>query len=235
MSEETPRNSRFTLNPVIGSVRLSYRFCRFLCQWFSLTLLKTRLVGARNVPATGGVLLVSNHQSFMDPVIVAMGLPRECSYMARDSLFRNKLFGRLIGHLGAFPVKRGTADLMAIKESLRRLKRGEVVVVFPEGTRTLDGSIGPMLAGLATMAKKCKVAIVPTVIDGMFQAWPRHQALPGVGDVIIEYDRPILPAEYENLDPEALTEEIRGRMIAMQARRHRRMPSRRLKFEKKEG
>jgi len=186
--------------------------------------------GLNRFPAGGGVLLVSNHQSFMDPVLVTMALYREGNYMARDSLFENRWFRRLIEFLNAFPIRRGTADMMAIKETMRRLKEGRVVVAFPEGTRTPDGRIGPMLGGLATVARKCRATIVPTLIDGMYQAWPRHRLLPGQGDVIIEYDRPITPAEYAGMTPDELTEEIRRRIAAMQADWHRRVPARRLEW-----
>ena len=127
------------------------------------------------MPATGGVLLVSNHQSFVDPVLTTMALHREGNYMARDSLFSNPWFGRLIGYLNAFPVRRGTADLAAIKESMRRLRQGRVLLLFPEGTRTPNGRIQPLLPGMFAIAKKTGVPIVPVFVDGMFQAWPRHQ------------------------------------------------------------
>lgn len=218
------------LNSMMGDVRLSYRFCRFVCQGTATLLLRARVFQLRNVPQKGGVLLVSNHQSFMDPVVAAMALHREGHYMARDSLFRNRWFGGLIAHVNAFPVRRGTADLQAIKETMRRLKEGQLVLVFPEGTRTKDGRVGPMLAGLATVAKKCRVPVVPTLIDGVFQAWPRHRLLPGLGDVIVEYGRPIEPVDYAALDADGLTELIRGRIIAMQRRWHGRVPSRRLEW-----
>lgn len=216
-------------------MRWSYWFCRFLCQCTVVLLLRTRVFGLRRFPAHGGVLLVSNHQSFLDPVLATMALPREGNYMARDSLFRKKWFKNLIEFLNAFPVKRGTADMVAIKETMRRLKDGRVVLVFPEGTRTPDGCVGPMLAGLATVARKCQVPIVPTLIDGVFQAWPRDRLLPGFGDVVVEYGEAILPADYARMSPDELTAEIRRRIIAMQHRWHRRVPGRRLEWYGSDG
>lgn len=210
-------------------MRLYYRVCRFFCQWAMTLLLKARVFGLHNVPERGGVLLVCNHQSFMDPVLVTMALHREGNYMARDSLFKNPFFRRLIESLNAFPVRRNTADLGAIKEALRRIKQGRVVVVYPEGTRTEDGRIGPMFPGLGAIAKKAEATIVPTLIDGVFQAWPRDRKFPRLGDVIIEYGPPILPNEYADLNAEQLMELVRGRLIAMQQRWHGRVPRRRLK------
>ena len=83
--------------------------------------------------------------------------------MARESLFRFAPFRWLIRSLNAFPVRRGTADLAAVKEALRRLKAGNVVLVFPEGTRTRDGSIGPMHGGPAAIAARAGVPMVPMV------------------------------------------------------------------------
>jgi 1-acyl-sn-glycerol-3-phosphate acyltransferase len=212
------------------NVGLYWRFCRFWLRWQTVLQFKVRLHGIRHVPVEGPVVLVCNHQSFMDPVLVTMALPRESCYMARESLWHNRFFGWLIESLNAFPVKRNTADIGAIKESLRRLKHGMSLVVFPEGTRTPDGRIHPMLPGLAAIVRKAAVPIVPTLIDGMYQAWPKDSPLPGTGSVIVEYGRAIQPAEYEGLSLEELIEMLRGRLIEMQHRLHTRLPGRRLEW-----
>ncbi len=211
-------------------MRVYYRICRFICQCVCTVYFKARVFGVRNVPETGGVLLVSNHQSFMDPVLATMALHREGNYMARDSLFRHPLFRRLIESLNAFPVKRNAADVGAIKESLRRLKQGKVVLLFPEGTRTEDGRIGAMLPGVGAIAMKARVPIVPTLIDGVFQTWPKGQLLPSAGNVIVEYGCPLTMDDYAGMSPEELMDAIRGRLLAMQACWHGRVPSRRLKW-----
>jgi 1-acyl-sn-glycerol-3-phosphate acyltransferase len=206
-----------------------FAFCRFFCRWACVLYFKTRAFGQRHIPDEGGALLVANHQSFMDPVLVCIALQRECQFMARDSLFRNKAFRWLIESLHAFPVRRGAADVGAIKETLRRLKQGKIVVMFPEGTRTPDGRIGSILPGLDAVARKANVPIVPVLIDGVYQAWPRNRAVPNPGDVVIEYDRPITPEDYGPLTSAQLTALIRERLLKMQQRWHGRVPSRRLK------
>ena len=209
--------------------RLHYRFCRLICQYAMIMLVKPRVFGVRNVPETGGVLLVCNHQSLLDPMLAGIALPREAHFMARDSLFHNPIFGRLIDSVNAFPVRRGAADLSAIKEAMRRLKQGRLVILFPEGTRSQDGRIAPMLAGMGAIARKTGVPIVPTLVDGAFQAWPRGRKLPGPGNVIVEYDRPIQPSDYAGLTADELIDLVRSRIITMQERWHSRVPSRRLK------
>ncbi len=210
----------------IESPTLFYRFCRQLCIWFSILVFRIRTFGRHHVPPAGGVLILSNHQSYVDPPLVGCGLARVCHFMARDSLFRNPLFSRIISAVNAFPVQRGSADLGAIKEALRRLKQGKILVMFPEGTRTPDGHIGPLLPGLAAIAQKARVPIVPALVDGVYQAWPRHQLFPSIGNVVVLYDRPIDPAEYKNLSAEELTTLIRQRMVAMQERLYARQPER---------
>jgi 1-acyl-sn-glycerol-3-phosphate acyltransferase len=212
------------------NMRIGYRICRDACQLFCAFYFKARIHGLHRVPAKGGTLLVCNNQSLMDPVLATMALHREGNYMARDTLFRHPLFGRLIKYLNAFPVRRQSADIGAIKESLRRLKRGRVLVLFPEGTRTPDGRIGPLLPGLGAIAKKANIPIVPTLIDGMYQAWPKDRQLPAPGNVIVEYGEPIRPDAYAHLTPEELMAMVRTRLIEMQRRWHRRLPERRLQW-----
>lgn len=198
-------------------VRLWYRMCRVLCRvWFAL-FFRGRVFGRDHVPPFGGALIVANHQSFLDPVLATLALDRECHFMARDTLFRNPLFRRLIESLNAFPVKRGTADISAIKETLRRLRQKQVVVTFPEGTRTRDGTIGPMLSGVVVVARKAGVPIVPAVILGAFEAWPRHSPLPGPSPVVIAYGEPVPAAQLEGMSDDAAIEFVRDRVVALAA------------------
>jgi len=202
-------------------MRWSYRIAQFGCQAVFLAAYRARAIGLQNVPATGGVLLVSNHQSYFDPVIVAAPIPREVHFMARDSLFRDPRFARLIAHYNAFPVKRGTADLGAIKESLRRLKAGAVVTAFPEGTRTTDGGILPMHAGIVLLARRAATPIVPTLILGAFEAWHRARRLPRLLPVLVAYGKPISPGQCAQLSDEECITLVRGRIVDMARRYHR--------------
>src|SRR4030095_8197153 len=123
-------------------MRIYYRILRYFAQMLFTLYFRGRVFGLKNVPNEGGVLLACNHQSYFDPVSVTLPLYREGNYMARDTLFVNPHFKRLIESLNAFPVKRGASDVGAVKEIMRRLKDGKIVVVFPEATRTRDGEIG---------------------------------------------------------------------------------------------
>ena len=204
-------------------MRLYYRFCRFICQMGFLLYFRGRIFGLRNVPDCGGVLLVCNHQSYLDPVLATLALHREGNYMARDSLFANRLFRQLIESLNAFPVRRGTADIGAIKETMRRLRNGKVVVAFPEATRTRDGRIGTLHGGFASVAKRAEAWIVPVVIEGAFESWPRWRRLPAPHRIVVVYGQPVAPEAAASMPPDELVEQVRDRLVSMQADLHRRL------------
>jgi len=199
-------------------VRLWYRFCRLICQAGFLLFFRGRVFGTQRVPRKGGVLLVCNHQSFFDPVLATLALPRECHYMARDTLFGNWFFRWLIESLNAFPIKRGAADVGAIKETLRRLRDGKLVVTFPEGTRSPDGRLGPLAPGPLLVARKANVPIVPAVILGAFGAWPRYSRWPRPHPVIVAYGEPIAPQTLEALDENGCLELVRRRLEELMGR-----------------
>jgi len=136
--------------------------------WFDL-----KVYGVEKVPKRGGVLIVSNHQSFLDPVLFAVKLPRPLSFFAKSELFENKYFGAFIRSLNAFPVRQGEGDIGAVKEVIRRLQEGHALNVYPEGSRTFNGEIDKMQPGVGLMIRRAQVPVVPAVIDGSFQAWPR--------------------------------------------------------------
>jgi len=181
-----------------------------------LLVFKAHVIGLRRVPKRGPVILACNHQSFFDPPLVTVLLTREASYLARDTLFSNRWFGWLIRSLNAIPVRRNHADVGALKEMLRRLRAGYVVVTFPEATRTQDGRIGPMRPGTVLLAQRARATIVPVCIDGAFEAWPRGRALPWLGRVVVMYGEPIGPEEMAGRDAEEVICEVRRRIVEMQ-------------------
>jgi 1-acyl-sn-glycerol-3-phosphate acyltransferase len=188
-----------------------------LCRIYFGVLYFGRAYNRKYVPLEGPLLFVCNHQSFYDPMIVGYSLDREVDYMARDTLFKHPLFGRIIRSFNAFPVKRGEADLTAIKETLRRLKDQRAVLLFPEGTRSLDGRISEFKPGVALLAKKANCPIVPVVIDGAFDAWPRSSKRPMIfKPVFVTYGQPFSPEDVKKYTPEEFVKIVHQRMIAMQ-------------------
>ncbi len=200
-----------------------YRFMRMLSQIAYALYFRGRIFDLHHVPRTGGVLMACSHQSFFDPVCSCLAVPREGSFMARDTLFTNPYFGRMISALNAFPVKRGVADVGAVKEILRRLRDGRLVVIFPEGTRTTDGRIGTINPNSLLIGKKAGVTIVPAVVDGAFEAWPRTQRLPSPRRIYTTYAEPITPQQVAEWPIEEIARVVSERMVqALERSRARR-------------
>jgi 1-acyl-sn-glycerol-3-phosphate acyltransferase len=150
-----------------------WKICQLLVRVFASVVFDLKVYGVRNIPRSGGVLIVSNHQSLLDPPLLGARLPRPMSYMAKSELFRNEAFAWLIRRLGAFPVKQGAGDVGAIKETVNRLQEGRVLNIFPEGSRTESGEVLPMQPGVGLVVRRAGVPIVPAAICGSYEAWPK--------------------------------------------------------------
>jgi len=202
---------------------LYYRAMRRFFQVTMCGLWKVRVFNRHFEPPEGGTVYICNHQSFLDPMLMGLGLRRPMNYMARDSLFRLPGFRRLIESLNAFPVRRGTADTGALKEAMRRLKAGGQVVVFAEGTRTSDGRIGEFLPGVALLSQRAAAWTVPVLIDGAFEAWPRSSPLPAAGSVVVQYAPPIPQGIARGMKAADFVAEVRRQLIDIQADVRRRV------------
>ncbi len=191
-----------------------YGFLRILSQLVFPAFWRYRSFGRENVPRSGGVLIVCNHQSYADPLLIGVGLNRQIHIMARRSLFHKFiLFRWLILSLNAFPLNDSGVDVGAMKEAIRRLKRGNIVLLFPEGTRTSDGSIGGIHLGIASIARRSGSPVVPAVIDGAFEAWPRVRKLFRFGPAVkVAFG----PALYCDGSAEEFMEEVSSRMLRLQ-------------------
>jgi len=192
---------------------------------------RMRVFERRNEPAEGSAVYICNHQSFLDPMLMSLALRRPMNYMARDSLFRFFPFRLLIESVNAFPVRRRTADLTAMKEAMRRLRAGGQVVIFAEGTRTKDGRIGPLLPGVVVLAQRAADWTVPVVIEGAFEAWPRTNMLPGTGSIVVRYGEPIPQAKARMLSPQELMDQVRCSLISMQTDLRSRLGKPPLRYE----
>jgi 1-acyl-sn-glycerol-3-phosphate acyltransferase len=168
------------------------------------------------VPPAGGALLASNHQSFLDPVLVGTPLRRQVYYMARRSLFGVPGLGRYMRALKAFPVERVGVDRGAMRQAVALMRAGQAVVVFPEGTRSPDGQVQPFRAGFALLAAQAGVPTVPVGIDGAFEAWPRQRGFPWLGRVRVAYGEPVSPPGQGKGERREAAEEVRRRVLALQ-------------------
>jgi len=150
--------------------------------WFGL-----RVTGAEHVPPEGPTLIVSNHQSVLDPPIIGGAAPRQIYFMAKAELFRIPLFGRLIKALNARPVRREGSDPRALKEAARLLDEGKALLVFPEGTRSLDGSLAEAKPGVGMLAVMSGAPVVPAYVSGTLEALPKGAARPRRSQVSVRF------------------------------------------------
>jgi len=144
--------------------------------------------GRNNLPMEGPVLVVANHQSYLDPPLVGCAMPqRQFDFLARAGLFEIGWLRPLITALHSVPIRENGSDPASIKEILRRLDAGRVVLVFPEGSRTHDGEMGEFKRGVALLLRRSRCPVLPVGIAGAYDAWPRgSRPRPLRGRVVVE-------------------------------------------------
>lgn len=150
---------------------MAYRLVQLLFRLLFLLLRRWKVYGAENMPAAGGVVIVSNHASYWDPIAVGCAFDRKVHYMAKSELFQIPLLGLVIRSLGAFPVRRDRSDRSAIRAAVSYLQEGKVVGVFPEGTRSKTGELLKPHLGAAMIAQKAGVPILPVALSGTRGVW----------------------------------------------------------------
>jgi 1-acyl-sn-glycerol-3-phosphate acyltransferase len=153
-----------------------YRFIHPIVNRLARVVADVTITGAERMPRGMGVLVVSNHLTNYDPLIISMCFKRELHYMAKVELYRHPLIGWLISHLNAFPVRRGEADRTALRRAEELLHSGRVVALFPEGHRARDAAVQPSKGGIALLARRANVPILPVAITGTQYLLP--EALP---------------------------------------------------------
>lgn len=136
-------------------------FVRYVTMGVYKLFYNFHIEGAENIPQDRALVMASNHRSYADPVILTMPMKKPVTYMAKEELFKNKLFGWFITKLGAFPVKRGTGDMQVIDDAVAILNSGRHLVIFPEGTRSKDGKVGKGKTGVAMIAAKSGADVLP--------------------------------------------------------------------------
>jgi 1-acyl-sn-glycerol-3-phosphate acyltransferase len=175
-----------------------------------------RFVGKRHIPHSGPALLISNHQSFLDPVIVGAAAPRHLCFLARKTLFRG-WFGKLIHRLNAVPVDQEGVAKEGLTTILAQLKAGQAVLVFPEGERTMTGQLQPLKPGILLLIKRMTAPIIPVGIAGAYDALPRTRhwpklspfLLPTTGaDIAVAVGRPLSPERYRDMPREQVLAEL---------------------------
>lgn len=146
--------------------------------------------GVENIPKEGGRIYASNHRSYADPVLISLPVRKRFAYMAKEELFKNPFFSALIRFMGAFPVVRGSGDMKVIDEAIARLNKGRNLVIFPEGTRSKDGRVGRGKTGVALIAAKANVDVIPVAI--FFEGKLKFRK-----KVVVKYGKPISASQLQ--------------------------------------
>lgn len=156
-----------------------YRLVKGLAATIMKTLYKIEVVGIENIPLEGRAILCANHFSNWDPILVAIVVPRQVFFMAKKQLFNIKTVSHVVKKLGAFPVDRDGADLSAVRNSLKILKDGGLLGMFPEGTRTKDEKTDNAKPGIAMIGIKGKSPVIPIYISSSYKIFSKIKIVIG--------------------------------------------------------
>lgn len=204
--------------PKVGSALLSdivFYTLKIFMWALGLTVFRFRVTGRGNIPLESGAIIASNHQSYLDPVIIGTAARRRTEYLARETLFRGGFFQRLITLLGALPISLEGTGKEGIRLAVAHLKKGRHILVFPEGTRTRDGSIGPMHAGVKLMAERAGVPVVPAAIKGAYEMLPPESKFRGIGPLSAGFAKRFEPEEMREMSSEEFCRKLRDRVVSV--------------------
>ncbi len=181
-----------------------YSFARAVLIPIFLFFYNYRVTGRENVPEGGAYIACANHLSAIDPIFVGISLPHRMFFMAKAELFRTRLIGALMRGLGAYPIKRGEADIKSIKTSLKLLGDGKVLGLFPEGTR-FKASEAAAEPGIALLAIKSKVPVLPVAIVSNYKFFRRTRVIIGKPIELTEYyDKKLRNEDYVKISTDIM-------------------------------
>jgi len=174
-----------------------YRWVRNTSRTLVIVAFGFRTIGRQYLPTDGNAIFLSTHQSMLDPVLVGLAFNGRLNFIARKSLFHQPLFAFFIRLLDAIEIDRERGGLAGLREMMKRLHDGKMVLIFPEGTRTTDGEIGDLKMGFSPIARKTKAALVPMAISGAINVLPRNSKFPQRHPIALVVGKPI---SYEQLN-----------------------------------
>ncbi len=177
--------------PIITHRTFVYWLCHLSSWLYTKTWHRLSVQGLEHIPRTGAAVIASNHQSHVDILIYGGCVPRHVSFVARDTLADQRWLAYVMRQCGAVLVKRGASDRKALRAMADHLEAGDLVAIFPEGTRTDDGNLREFKGGAVLAARLAKVPIIPVGVSGAFQAFPRGVAVPRPKKIRVRFGAPI--------------------------------------------
>jgi 1-acyl-sn-glycerol-3-phosphate acyltransferase len=207
--------------------RLIYGLTRVLAAPIFTLGFSFRYQANRKLPKTGPLLIIANHQSYLDPPLVGLAFDRQLIYLARKTLFRHPLFRAMIEGLNAVPIDQEGIGKEGLKAILDELGRGKTVLVFPEGSRTPDGAIHELRGGIHLLIKKSPAPIVPVGIAGAYDAWPIWRKYPILSPlflpptkrtIAVVVGEPLNPSRYSKMPRDEAMSDLFGELVRVHAR-----------------
>lgn len=200
-------------------MKRSYRIVYTAARLFFRLFFRLQVFGISHFRQGAG-LIVANHVSLYDPEVLSISCPEEVHFLAKESLFRIPLLGRLIRILNTHPIAKDTTDIQVIKQMVHLLREGKKLIVFPEGQRSWDGTLQPLERGIVFLAQKGDAPLFPAYIEGTFAAWPRGRRFPRpFGKIRVAFGSPISPQAFSHLPKkeaeEALLSAVRGSILSL--------------------
>ena len=181
---------------------------QFILQILFTLWFRFRVRGLKHLPPHGGGLVLSNHQSYLDPLLLQLALHRPIGFLARNNLFRVPFVGWVLRKHYCVGINRESAATSSIRETVRRMKHGFLIGIFPEGTRTHDSSVGDFKPGFVAILRRSKMPVIPVGIAGAYEAMPRGGWFVRPKPVRLVYGEPIPFAELEPLCQRGREEEL---------------------------
>ncbi|MDZ4684663.1 MAG: lysophospholipid acyltransferase family protein [Planctomycetaceae bacterium] len=166
-----------------------WRIFQFVMQSVFCFWMGYRARGQEHLPDEGALLLI-NHQSFLDPLLVGLPFSRPVSFLARDNLFRVPILGHILRNTHVIPINREAASTASLRAAIRHIDHGFYVGLFPEGTRTLDGLVGELKPGFLALLRRTTAPVIPVGVAGAFEAFPKGTPFPLPGRVRVVFGEP---------------------------------------------
>lgn len=177
-----------------------YRYSTRLFKLYLLLWHRIKIIGAENMPKSGGVMIASNHASYIDPPAIGVAYRyRPVHFMARDTLWKKGFGAWWMNSVGCIPVSRGTGDMRALKTTVKMLKEGKVVSMFPEGTRTENGELQEAKGGIGFIIEKSQCVVVPAYIAGSFDAYAKGSKWIKPKTITVSFGKPITQEDFQAL------------------------------------
>ncbi len=207
-------NARSSVRQGLGA--MGYAVLRWVMKGLLTLCFRLRVTGAEHIPARGPVIFAANHPSQMDPLVLGAAIPRRFTFLAAAELLTMPVLGPLVRPFRPVSVRRGQFDIRAIKDCLEHLRQSDALLIFPEGKISRDGRLNPPHEGLAFLAHRGGVPVIPVGVKGTYQVWPLGTRSPRHGTITVQIGSAIVPDRASGPKTQAaLTERVMAAIAAL--------------------